>query len=52
MKILSLRERSIGMTRIDGMKNWQRTLFVNLVPVVATGSFVIPKFQNIPIQSP
>ena len=40
------------MARIKGMNNWQRNLFVNLVPVVAAGSFVIPKFQNIPIQSP
>ncbi len=40
------------MAYINGMKNWQRTLFVNLVPVVAAGSFVVPKFHSIPIQSP
>lgn len=45
-------ERSIGMARIFGMKKWQRKLSVNLVPVAVAGSFVIPKFQNIPIQSP
>lgn len=36
----------------NGMNNWQKNLLVNLVPVAVAGSFVVPKMNNIPIQSP
>ena len=34
------------------MNNMQMKHSVNLVPAVVAGSFVLPKFQHIPIQSP
>lgn len=35
-----------------GMNNGQNNSSLNLVPAVVAGSFVLPNFKHIPIQSP